>query len=80
MKRENDELNEQYLAAELENFEITSYYEQILAEEQAITAQLEAEYTEKLKALHNNHLSPPTISPSSSSSKSPSQSVTPNDS
>ena len=79
MKRENDELNEQYLAAELENFEITSYYEQILAEEKAITAQLEAEYTEKLKALHKDPSSPPTVSPSLSS-KSPSQSVTPNDS
>ena len=33
VQRENKALNEQYVMAELENFEITSYYEQILAEE-----------------------------------------------
>jgi hypothetical protein len=77
VKRENEELNEQYLAAELENFEITSYYEQILAEEKATTAQLEAEYTQKLKALHTNHPSPPNVTPSSP--KSPLLSTVPND-
>jgi len=38
----------------LENFEITSYYEQILAEEKAKTLQLEREYTKKVEILHNN--------------------------
>lgn len=51
MKLENEGLNEQYLSAELENFEITSYYEQILAEEKAKTARYEAEYTDKLRCL-----------------------------
>ncbi|CAF3587698.1 unnamed protein product [Rotaria socialis] len=51
---ENDGLNEQYLQAELENFEITSYYEQVLADATAETAQLEAEYTEKLEIVYAN--------------------------
>ncbi len=55
IKHENEALNEQYLIVELENFEITSYYEQILAEEKAKTDQLEIEYTEKLKTLNNHH-------------------------
>ena len=33
VQRENKALNEQYIMVELENFEISSYYEQILAEE-----------------------------------------------
>ncbi len=45
--------------AELENFEITSYYEQILAEEKAKTAQYEAEYTQKLQCLYAHDSSPP---------------------
>lgn len=65
LKRENDLLNEQYLTAELENFEITSYYEQILAEEKEKTAQYEAEYTQKLQLLYDNDSSPPLPSPSS---------------
>ncbi|CAM4773544.1 unnamed protein product [Rotaria magnacalcarata] len=52
-KLENESLNEQYLAAELENFEITSYYEQILSEEQDKTIQLEAEYAQKSKILNS---------------------------
>lgn len=48
-------MNEQYIQAELENFEISAYYEQILAEEKAKTAQMEAEYTEKLEILYANH-------------------------
>ena len=39
VQRENKALNEQYIMAELENFEITSYYEQILAEEKEKVAQ-----------------------------------------
>ncbi|CAF4629439.1 unnamed protein product, partial [Rotaria sp. Silwood2] len=81
MKHENELLNEQYLAAELENFEITSYYEQILSEEKAKTIQLENEYRQKLKTLNSNHSSPPS-SPrliSSTSLKSPSQSIIPKD-
>ncbi|CAF0934534.1 unnamed protein product [Rotaria sordida] len=54
LKHENEVLNEQYITAELENFEITSYYEQILLEEKAKTAQYEAEYTEKLRLLYTN--------------------------
>ncbi len=69
IKHENEALNEQYLIVELENFEITSYYEQILAEEKAKTVQLEAEYTEKLKRLHNNHSSASSSPPSSSRSR-----------
>jgi hypothetical protein len=49
--------------AELENFEITSYYEQILAEEKAKTAQYEAEYTQKLQVLYINNSPPPPSSP-----------------
>jgi hypothetical protein len=45
--------------AELENFEITSYYEQILTEEKAKTSQYEIEYTQKLKILYVNDSSPP---------------------
>jgi hypothetical protein len=45
--------------AELENFEITSYYEQILTEEKAKTSQYEIEYTQKLKILYANDSSPP---------------------
>ncbi|CAF0800352.1 unnamed protein product [Rotaria sp. Silwood1] len=81
MKHENESLNEQYLAAELENFEITSYYEQILSEEKAKTIQLENQYTQKLKTLHSNHSSSPS-SPrliSNTSSKSSSQSIVPKD-
>ncbi len=63
LKRENELLNEQYLMAELENFEITSYYEQILAEEKAKTAQYETEYTQKLQVLYINNSSPPPSSP-----------------
>ena len=58
VKRKNQALNEEYLAAELENFEITSYYEQILAEEKTKTAQLEDEYTQILRTLDSNRLSP----------------------
>jgi hypothetical protein len=47
---------------ELENFELTSYYEQILAEEKAKTAQYEIDYTEKLQNLYDND-SPPASSP-----------------
>ncbi|CAF4485540.1 unnamed protein product, partial [Rotaria sp. Silwood1] len=81
MKHENESLNEQYLAAELENFEITSYYEQILSEEKAKTIQLENQYTQKLKTLHSNHSSSPS-SPrliSNTSSKSLSQLIVPKD-
>ncbi|CAF1025606.1 unnamed protein product [Rotaria sordida] len=77
IKRENESLNEQYLAAELENFEITSYYEQILSEEKGKTIQLENEYTQKLKILNSDHSALPS-SPcliSSASSKSPSKSI-----
>lgn len=65
MKRENDFLNEQYLLIELENFEITSYYEQVLAEAKAKTNEYERIYTEKLresprlKSLSSNSSSPP---------------------
>ena len=47
-------LNEQYVMAELENFEITSYYEQILDEEKVKTAQYEVEYIEKVRSLNVN--------------------------
>ena len=57
--------------AELENFELTSYYEQILSEEKAKTAQYEIDYTEKLRNLYANH------SPSSSHLKSSSASPLP---
>jgi hypothetical protein len=73
IKHENDALNEQYLTVELENFEITSYYEQILAEEKAKTIQLETEYNRKLKTLNAHSSSSP------SSSKSQLQSVASND-
>jgi hypothetical protein len=59
LKRENEQLNEQYLMVELENFEITSYYEQILTEEKTKTAQYEIEYTKKLQILYTNNSSPP---------------------
>jgi hypothetical protein len=77
IKRENETLNEQYLMAELENFEITSYYEQILSEEKAKTAQCEAEYTEKLQMLYINDSPPPSpprlvsVSPSPTSPPPP---------
>ncbi len=61
--------------AELENFEITSYYEQILTEEKAKTSQYEIEYTQKLKILYANHSSPPSsprLKSNSRTSKSPS--------
>ncbi|CAF1155133.1 unnamed protein product [Adineta steineri] len=54
LKHENEVLNEQYLMTELENFEMTSYYEQILAEEKAKTAQYETEYTQILQWLYDN--------------------------
>lgn len=57
LKQENEALNEQYLAVELENFEMTSYYEQILAEEQAKTLQLEIEYAQKSKTFNTKPLS-----------------------
>ncbi|UJR23002.1 hypothetical protein I4U23_026028 [Adineta vaga] len=57
LKHENEMLNEQYLTAELENFELTSYYEQTLAEEKVKTLQYEAEYTQKLECLYANDLS-----------------------
>ncbi|CAF1106945.1 unnamed protein product [Adineta steineri] len=84
MKHENDTLNEQYLTAELENFEITSYYEQILAEEKAKTAQLQADYEQKSATLNTNNSFRSTPSPqlnntSSSATQSPSQSTVPND-
>ncbi len=44
---------------ELENFEITSYYEQILAEAKTKTTQYETVYTEKLQDLYANDSSPP---------------------
>jgi hypothetical protein len=59
LKRENELLNEQYLMGELENFEITSYYEQILAEEKSKTAQYEIEYTQKLQIVDANDSSLP---------------------
>ncbi|CAF1169629.1 unnamed protein product [Adineta ricciae] len=58
LKHENELLHEQYLTAELENFELTSYYEQILAEEKAKTAQYETEYTRKLECLYADGASP----------------------
>ena len=61
LKQENDLLNEQYLAVELENFEITSYYEQNLNEEKAKTARLEAEYAEKLQLSNTNQSFPSTL-------------------
>ncbi len=67
IKHENDILNEQYLTTELENFEITSYYEQILAEEKAKTLQLEIEYNRKLKSSNVNSSSPKSQSQSSKS-------------
>lgn len=51
LKRENEQINEQYITAELENFEITSYCEQILAEEKLKTAQYEFEYIQKIQDL-----------------------------
>jgi hypothetical protein len=74
INHENEALNEQYLMAELENFEIKSYYEQILTEEKAKTAQLEAEYTQKLKLSQTTDRSPPSsprLKSASPSSKSP---------
>lgn len=59
MKADNDTLNEHYLSVELENFEIGSYYEQILSEEKAKTMQLEAAYQDKLKAKDANTSSLP---------------------
>ena len=66
LKRENEHLNEQYLMAELENFELTSYYEQILDEEKAKTAEYQRMYRENLsslspclKSLSFNSSSPP---------------------
>jgi hypothetical protein len=70
IKHENEILNEHYLTAELENFEISSYYEQILAEEKAKTAQLENEYTQTLKALGFNYSSPPSSPQSFNTSSS----------
>ncbi|CAF1154118.1 unnamed protein product [Adineta ricciae] len=61
LKQENDLLNEQYLTVELENFEITSYYEQSLNEEKAKTARLEAEYAEKLQQSNVNQSPPSTL-------------------
>ena len=55
IKQENEALNEQYLGAELENFEITSYYEQVLAEEKAKTARLEAERAGNTRPLSSTH-------------------------
>jgi hypothetical protein len=57
--------------AELENFELTSYYEQILDEEKAKTVQYEINYTEKLQNLYANH------SPSASSPRLKSHSASP---
>ena len=59
MKADNNTLNENYLSVELENFEIGSYYEQILAEEKAKTTRLEAAYHDKLKAKDANTSSLP---------------------
>ena len=62
LKRENEYLNEQYLQIELENFEITTYYEQVLAEEKAKTAEYERKCTSlspRLKSLSSNSSSPP---------------------
>ncbi|CAF4667870.1 unnamed protein product, partial [Rotaria magnacalcarata] len=62
--------------AELENFEITSYYEQILADVTAETAQLEAEYTEKLEIVYANGTVTSTSSRPTSASRT-STSLTP---
>lgn len=51
LKRENEHLNDQYLMAELENFELTSYYEQILSEEKAKTEEYQRMYRENLSSL-----------------------------
>ncbi|CAF3457158.1 unnamed protein product [Rotaria sp. Silwood1] len=69
LKLENEALNEQYIMTELENFEITSYYEQILIEEKAKTAQYEAEYTEKLQLLYKNDSHPSSSSCSTNASR-----------
>lgn len=37
IQKENAALNEEYLMAELENFELKSYYDQLLAEKQQKT-------------------------------------------
>lgn len=60
IKQENEALNEQYLGAELENFEITSYYEQVLAEEKAKTVRLEAERTGNTRSSPSTHPTPST--------------------
>ncbi len=68
--------------AELENFEITSYYEQILTEEKAKTSQYEIEYTQKLKILYANNSSPPSsprLKSNSRTSISPSLPAIPDD-
>ena len=61
LKQENEALTEQYLLAELENFEINSYYEQILVEERAKVAHYQSIYTDKLRLLHQPSPSPPAI-------------------
>jgi hypothetical protein len=65
--------------AELDNFEITSYYEQILAEEKAKTAQYEVEYTQKLQFLYANNPSPPPSPSISRTSTSPPLPAIPDD-
>jgi hypothetical protein len=79
LKHDHEVLNEQYLMAELENFEITSYYEQVLAEEKAKTAQCEVEYTQKLEILYANNSSPPRLRTISQTSSSPLIPASPDD-
>ena len=45
LKRENEDLNEQYIAAELENFELTLEYEQLLDEDKSETVFRQCEQT-----------------------------------
>ena len=79
LKDENEALADRYLMAELENFEITSHYEQILAEEQAKVAHYESIYTNKLRLLHADDSSLLLSSRRPSSSTTPSPPAIPDD-
>ena len=57
IQQENEALNEQYLSAELENFEISSYYQQVLAEEEAKTVELEDQRAKKSQTTPNTRFS-----------------------
>ena len=59
LQTEHSNLTDQYLTAELENFQLNCYYEQILAEERLKLTEYQSIYSNKFRRLHRNDSSSP---------------------